>query len=240
MKPPRIDIATIGLVAALALPGAYPATAQEDDPDDSRFLFSVYWGPGGAAVGESLRDAMAQQGFDDDRTSLTTGGQVTYPRKDGVGFATVLSAYYVVKPPFAVGAVYGLDNQLGEAVGHRAPGFLVTADARTDVMALMGGVQIHNVRLAVGPARFGVTGRVSSEGADINEESVAGALAEAAFGLPLVPGVLRIEVLGQYRLVGDLTVGPHDVRGDPGTTSFSPVTVGLRNWYVGAGLSVRF
>jgi hypothetical protein len=235
------------LTAALG-GGPVPSLAQTQTPPTPRRLsITISFENRRASTG--LDDAMSRAGFGDTRPeqcgsffgcSPPTGFPKSLPPRDGF----LLSARYRWTDGFGLAVSVAEQSSLGRTMGYQEGGYTTALDPRVGTLALTVFYETrHRLRVEAGPGLFRIWHDIAVQGLQAFEhrtDSRLGAVGGVGLEWPRNSRIF-VDVSGQYRWVGDVSVGPWNVRADYGgeTARFPGAKFSLNHAILAFGIGLR-
>ncbi|MCB2220714.1 MAG: hypothetical protein KQI35_09980 [Bacteroidetes bacterium] len=220
--------------------------AQEFDHSDNitikRWSISGYigWTVGGPCT--DLSDKLTYYGYDD----YSTGGWFSssgkdYPRTDRSTPSWLIGLNYNLGIPFSI-AVLGGKSHLGEISGHKSDAllsFIRIANTAATYTTIFSYNDHNFFKIGMGPALFNVKTWEQSRG--IGDEIThnfqkIGFIAEIRIQVPN-KSQFYFELNGQYRYIGNESVGPFIDRYNEGIPE---IEINYNHGFIGGAFGIRF
>lgn len=229
------------------------ALDSDDDPNQKlrRWTVSAYLGSASSGPAKDLENAMKATGFDH-RYEWYWGGAgpfygATYPNSNTrtalYRLPWILRIHYLLKPRFGVGLVYS-NTEIGATAGYNEKTGRFDVEYSVNTFSPVVSVQVTGFQFGVGPALYMANsiGKRLTLGESLGEKKTRklGFLIDLGFAFPPEKTRFFLEIKIQYRAVGQVEVGPYEIRATEDLVIFPTNKVNYNHWFLGAGMGIRF
>jgi len=250
-KPP---LSPARIAGEVLLGGALGVGLGADDGSNQklrRWAVSAYLGTTSSGPAKDLENAMKATGFDQifEWYWGTQGPFYSDPYPDShtgirmYRLPWMLKIHYSLKPLFGVGLVFS-NTEIGETHGFNEATGRLNIKYSVNTFSPIVSVQALGIQFGVGPALYIANsfGEVISGGMDPEEKNYRkiGFLIDSGFAFPPKKTRFFLEIKIQYRAVGQVKVGPYEIRTNEDFKIFPTTEVNYNHWFIGAGMGIRF
>lgn len=237
-------LVTVNPVSMLALDGN-----QGSSQTQRRWSVSVYLGSASSGPAKEWEKAMIAHGFN--QTCVIDwfpwGGisQTTYPfshtKVTGYRLPWMLKLHYSIKPPFAVDLVYS-NTEIGETAGYTKTTGRFDVEYSVNTFSPIVSVEVIGFQFGVGPALYMANSIGKRYGGSLGEKRTKKVGLFIDFGFAVPPDKTRffLEIKIQYRAVGQIKVGPYEIRTAEDLVIFPASNINYNHWFTGGGIGIRF